>query len=187
MQNCVEKKNFSDNKDPHFRDSLFITVPTKDILQKLKKYHLEHNRKVYVNFIHASFSSEDLKAANERVQKEVLPKLRKEISKNMVDDSKNLTPEQKKELKLVHDQVFGNGNHVFTIYDHKLDPTTANYDYQEFSIGNLTTRCIGADTLINYVPITFALCRDKKSDSWNDMERDIQKYVKKMIDLNNDN
>lgn len=187
MQNCIEKRKFTNNENPHFRDSLMIIFPKKNILKDLKKYNLERNRNIYVKFIYDLYSSEALKAVNKRIKNELLPKLRKEINKSIVDDSKNLTPEQKKELKLVHNQVFGNSSHVFSIYDYKIDQKISSYNYQEFSIGNLTTRCIAADTLINYVPITFAICRDKKSDSWDDMEMDIKKYVKDMINLNNDN
>lgn len=186
MQNCVEKKNFSNNNDPHFRDILMITFPIKDHLQALKKYSLERSRDVYLEFVHDPSSLEELKAINKRMKYKILPQLRKDIDQSIIDDSKNLTPEQKKELKLTHDEVFGNSDHIFTIYDHKLDPKTASYDYQEFLVGDLTVRCVGADTLINYAPINFSICRDKESGSLEDIKRDIKKYVKQIISLNND-
>lgn len=186
LQECEEKKNFLGNKNPLFRNSVMIMFLTSDFLKELKKHRLERSREIYMKFYDKIVSLETADSLNKFMKETAIPAMKKKNDLKIIDKSINLQKEQKAELKLVHDQLFGNKRHILLSYRTKLVPNEASYDYHEQKVGDVTTKCVGATTLINYIPINLAICEDKKSEDWINLEDKIQQYVKSMIKLNSD-
>lgn len=186
FQECKEKQSFLSNKNPLFRSTGMIIFSMPDYLKELKKYRIERNRTFYLKVAKETTSSDTTESLNDFVEKTVIPHMKKNNDLEIIDKSSNLQDQQKTELKSVHEQVFGKAKHIFTHYHTKLVEDKAFYDYQEYKIENIITRCIGGDTLVNYAPITLVICEDKKSEDWKELEEKIQKYVNEILKLNDD-
>jgi hypothetical protein len=104
----------------------------------------------------------------------------------IIDKSANLKIEQKNELRLVHSEIFGSQDHIFLSSKDFLDPEVALYEYHTYQLGKMTFQCAGAKTLINYMPLNINLCIEKKSENEIDIEETIKKYIKLLMELNDD-
>lgn len=175
FQECEEKKSFLDNEKPQFRSTGMIIFPIPSYLKDLKKYRLERSRDFYLNVVHEQISTDTVDSLNKFMDDVSIPHMKKHNDLKIIEKSTNLKPQQKAELKLLHDFVFGNSKTTFTQSFAKLEKNRAVYDHQEYKVKDITTRCIGAETLIRYIPVTLVICEDKKSEDWKNLEEKIQK------------
>ena len=185
FQDCEEKAGFLDEDNSLFRKTGLVILYKQEHLKLLKKYNLERSRDIYVRYSDKVASSDTAESMTKFMLETAIPAIKK-TDRHIISKSENLTKEQKAELKLTHDYAFGDTKITVLSFKTKLNKNEASYDYQEYKIGDLVTRCIGAATLINYIPMTLAVCEDKESDDWTNLEKKIQQYVKSMIKLNSD-
>ncbi len=185
FQECQEKKAFFEGNEPRFRKIMEIRFYTPDYIKTLKEQGADRDRESFVKFKEMESSKETVQSLNQYIKNEFLPEIRKGDLK-IVDKSPNLNNKQKKELKLLNADTFYNKQHEILSYSVKSIPSLVTYDYQRYKVGNLTMSCIGAQTMIKYTPISFAICEESPKENWDGLELKIGTYVKDMIRLNGD-
>jgi hypothetical protein len=185
LQKCDEKRDFLNTQNSNFRNIATIEFALTSHLQNLKNLGIDNHRETYTKFFHKNSQKQNLQSVNKFIA-DSLPKMRAHNLKTL-DESQNLTAEQKSELKMVYNHVLGNKSEKILSYKNKLEWGVAAYEYQAFSVGEVFTKCVIANTLINYIPLTIKICEEGKlTDSWMDLERRINEYVWMLIKINDD-
>jgi len=186
FQKCEEKEGFLSSQNPLFRDTGMIDSYLPRTLKDLKRHRLETSREVYTKFYAKYAAADTVESINKSFIDHLLPEIKKKNPHKIMKEITSLTTEQKAELKKVHDYAFGNEKISFLSFNINLEPGEAVYEHQEYRVGKITTKCIGATTLINYIPLTFVICEDKTSEDWRDLDKKIRDYTKSIIKLNSD-
>lgn len=185
FQECQEKKVFFEGSAPRFRKTIEIRFYTSDYIKELKEQGANRDREAFIKFKEMESSKETVQSMNQYMRNELIPETKKGDLK-IVDKSPNLNNKQKAELKLMHGATFGSELYSLLSYKVKLIPNFATYDYQRYKVGKITVNCLGAQTLINHYPISFAICEENPKENWDELELKIGNYVKDVMKLNGD-
>lgn len=184
MQECDEKKNFINSKNPLFRTTATIGIPAPFFIEIIKKHKMDYDIDKYLKFFEMPSKYYNLKTVNENFEKG-LKRIKEEnaINFDIIDNSKNLSLKQKSELKLVHGELFGNNSHIYDIFKAEIEKGVAQYTYRSFQVGQIKAKCISGNTLINHVPVELVLCSSSEFTDMAEIKLQLNQWLNTTLTL----
>ena len=187
MQECDEKKNFINSKNPLFRTTATIGIPAPFFIEIIKKRKMDYDIDKYLKFFEMPSKYYNLKTANEDFEKGLKRvKDKNAINFDIIDNSKNLSPQQKSELKLVHSELFGNNSHIYDIFKADTEKGLAQYTYRSFQVGQIKSKCVSANTLINHIPVELVLCSSSEFTDITEIKLQLKQWLSTTLTMNVD-